>query len=211
MKITKLGHSCVVVEEGGARLLLDPGDYTTAQNEIRDLDAVLVTQEHTDHCDVASLKTVLVNNPQAKIFTNLGVGEILSKEKIPFELLADGQQTEVRGVTIAGFGSQHAPIYPSVKAVVNTGYLIAGRFYHPGDAFHNPGVPVEILALPVSAPWLTIAMALDYAKVVRPKVCFPIHDGALKIFGAPHQLPAKELPPLGIQFIVPELGVPMEF
>ncbi|HEV3505907.1 MAG TPA: MBL fold metallo-hydrolase, partial [Actinomycetes bacterium] len=29
MRLTKLGHSCLLVEEGGARLLLDPGNLSS--------------------------------------------------------------------------------------------------------------------------------------------------------------------------------------
>ena len=211
MKITKLGHCCLVVEEGGLRLLTDPGDHTTTQNEVRDIDIVLITHEHADHVHVPSLKTVLSHNPRAKVYTNRGVGELLKNEGIPYELLEHGQTASVSGVVIEGYGDRHAPIYPTVQDVINTGYFIAGRFFHPGDAFYDPGKPVEILALPVSAPWLKIADALEYAQKIKPKICFPIHDGALKIIRAPHGLPAAVLPPLGIDFKVPELGVPMEF
>lgn len=210
MRITKLGHSCLVVEEGSVKILIDPGDYTTAQNEVRGLSAVLITQEHGDHFDVNSLKTVLANNPGALVYTNRGVGESLAREGMAFTLLEHGQRTEVAGVAVAAYGERHAPIYPSVKEIQNTGYLIGGKLFHPGDAFTVLPVQVEVLALPVSAPWLTIGQALDYAKAVKPKVCFPIHDGALKLVGAPHKLPAHELPPLGIQFLIPELGVPFE-
>ena len=34
MRLTKLGHSCLLVEEGGARLLLDPGTLSAAGRSI---------------------------------------------------------------------------------------------------------------------------------------------------------------------------------
>lgn len=208
MHITKLGHSCVVVEEGTAKILIDPGAYSTTQNEVRGLAAIIVTQEHPDHLDLASLKQVLASNPGASVITNRGVGSILAAEGIAYQLVEDGQSTTVGGVTIEGYGDAHAPIYAGVKSVVNTGYLIGGKFYHPGDALHVPARPVAVLALPVVAPWLKLAEALDYAKAVKPKACFPIHDGVLKIFGPVHKLPEAVLEPLGIHFFVPELGVP---
>jgi len=153
------------------------------------------------------LRAVLASNPTAKIFTNHKVGEILRSEGINYELLEDGQQAMVGGVTIEGRGSKHAFIYSTLAEVVNVGYLINSKFFYPGDAFTIPGKPVEILALPVAAPWLKISEALDYAKQINPQVCFPVHDGALKIFGAAHMLPAKELATVGIKFIIPEPGV----
>jgi L-ascorbate metabolism protein UlaG (beta-lactamase superfamily) len=208
MKITKLGHCCLVIEEQGLKILTDPGDLSTAQNEISGLDVVLITHEHGDHLHVESLKVVLKNNPQAQVFTNRGVGEILNKEGITYQLLENGQSQQLGDLVIEGHGQKHAPIYPSVKDVDNVGYFINNKFFYPGDNFTDPGREVEILALPVSAPWLKLAEAIDYAKLVKPKVCFPVHDGALKTFRAPHSLPAQELPSLGIKFIIPELGVP---
>lgn len=211
MKLTKLGHCCLLIEEAGLTLLTDPGDYTTAQGDVRGVNIVLITHEHLDHLHIESLKTVLVNNPAARIFTNRGVGEILQRGGIRFSLLEHGQSAEVNGVRIEAHGDRHAPIYPSVPEVVNTGYLIGGKLFYPGDALHNPGKAVEVLALPVAGPWLKIADSLDYAKAVHPNVCFPVHDGALKIYGAAHKLPAKELPEHGIKFVIPEPGKLVEF
>ena len=210
MKLTKIGHSCLLVEEDGVRILIDPGGYTTGQNELKNLDVILITQEHPDHLNMDSVKLLLKNNPNARIFTNKGTSRMLSKETITHEFLEHKQNITIRGVLIEGFGEKHADIYPAVPQVDNTGYFIANRLFHPGDAFVRPGKPVEILALPVAAPWLTIGEALDYAKEIHPKICFPIHDGMLKFLGPVHMLPEKVLAPLGIQFIVPEEGEEIE-
>jgi len=202
MKITKLGHCCMVVEQNGARILTDPGAWTTAQNDVRAIDAVLITHEHTDHLHVDSLKEVLRNNPQAVVFTNVGVAKILKKEGIAFQLLEHQQTAQIKGVSLEGHGEKHADIYPTVPSVVNTGYLVADRFFYPGDALYVPGKPVKILALPVAGPWVKIAEAIEYAKSVRPQLCFPVHDGMLKITGPFHLLPEKILPSQGIQFTV---------
>jgi L-ascorbate metabolism protein UlaG (beta-lactamase superfamily) len=36
MKITKYAHACLLVEEGDARLLLDPGIYTGGADRVAD-------------------------------------------------------------------------------------------------------------------------------------------------------------------------------
>ena len=38
MKITKFGHCCMLVEEKGLRILVDPGNFSTAQNELMDIE-----------------------------------------------------------------------------------------------------------------------------------------------------------------------------
>ena len=201
MHIKKIGHCCLRIDEQDVSVLIDPGSWTTAQNDEKGIHAILITQEHADHLNVESIRKIIENNPDVKIFTNTGVGEILKREQISFELLEDGQETEVFGVKIKGLGRKHADIYPSIIPVDNTGYLIAGRFFYPGDALFVPKESVEILALPVAGPWLTISQSIDYAKQINPKICFPVHDGMLKILGPFHSLPEKLLTPLGINFI----------
>lgn len=211
MTITKLGHSCLLIEEGGARILIDPGEYSTAQNDLKDLDVILITHEHPDHMDFDSIKKILKNNPKATIYTNKGVSEKLREQNIDSQLLLHGQRIDVKGVSVEGHGEKHALIYPTLPTVDNTGYLIARRLYHPGDALFVPQKPIEILALPVAAPWLTIQQALDYAKQVEPKHSFPIHDGMLKFIGPVHRLPLAILPPAGVPFTPLEACGMLEF
>jgi L-ascorbate metabolism protein UlaG (beta-lactamase superfamily) len=124
MRITKYGHSCLLVEEGGARILIDPGAFSSGQNSVRGIDAVLITHEHADHLSPDSLRAVLANNPDATVYTNQGAGAILDKEGIPFSVLGDGQSAEVKGVLVEGFGVDHACIHESIPIIRNTGYRI---------------------------------------------------------------------------------------
>jgi glyoxylase-like metal-dependent hydrolase (beta-lactamase superfamily II) len=52
MRLTHLGHACLLAEAGGARMLFDPG-VLSGFDDVRDLDAVLVTHQHPDHLDPA--------------------------------------------------------------------------------------------------------------------------------------------------------------
>lgn len=200
MKITKLGHCCLVIEDRGVRVLTDPGAWTQTQNEQRDIDIVLITHEHNDHFHIESLKIVLHNNPAAIVITNSGVGKRLEAEGIACRLVADGQTHDQGNLKISGFGQDHAPIYPGFPTVINTSYFIGEGFFYPGDALYIPPRPVELLALPVCGPWLKIAEAIDYAKAVKPQQAFPVHDGMLKIFGPFHALPQRELAAANIVF-----------
>jgi L-ascorbate metabolism protein UlaG (beta-lactamase superfamily) len=47
------------VEEGPARLLLDPGTLPGGFEELEGLTAVLVTHQHGDHLDLQRLRTLL--------------------------------------------------------------------------------------------------------------------------------------------------------
>ncbi len=198
----------MLIEENGLRILTDPGAYSTAQNEIKNIDVVLITHEHQDHLHMDSLKIVLHHNPHARVVTNKAVGKLLTEQNIKHELVAHGQHTIINGLRIEGHGEKHAEIYVSVPNVENTGYFIGPRLFYPGDAFYNPGKKVEILALPVAGPWMKISEAIEYAKEIKPHIAFPVHDGMfLPGRGAvAHRVPSNVLPSLGIKFVILEEG-----
>ncbi len=179
MKITKVGHCCLVLEEKGIVIITDPGSFTSAQNELTGIDVVLITHEHQDHFHLESLRTILKNNPHATVITNLAVGVHLAQEGIVHHVVGDQESTTVRGILIEGFGKDHAPIYGDMGKVENTSYLVAGRFYLPGDNFHVPGREIDVLALPVAGPWMRISDAIDFAKKINPRAAFGVHDGML--------------------------------
>lgn len=176
MKITKFAHSCLLIEESGASLLTDLGSW----NEVPDvtgLAAVLITHEHMDHFDLDKLKALLEKNGEAKVITHAVVGAKLAEAGIAYTPIAPGERVEVQGISIESYGTEHAIIYGDVSPCVNTGYLIADKLFMPGDALHDlPPRQVEVLALPTGGPWMKVSEAIDYAKAVRPKKVFPIHD-----------------------------------
>ncbi|MDP2598555.1 MAG: MBL fold metallo-hydrolase [Candidatus Liptonbacteria bacterium] len=210
MKITKFGHSCFLAEEGEARILFDPGDFSVLQNESAGVDAVIITHEHQDHFDPESLRTILARNPNAKVITNNGVAAKLDRG-VSYELLEDGQSTRVKGVLIEGFGKDHAIIYPSLPRVANTGYFVASRLFYPGDSFTTPQKAVEVLALPAFAPWSKIQETIDYAKNVMPGACFPVHDGILARQDFVPRVVGSILGSQGIKFVPLEIGKSTEF
>jgi L-ascorbate metabolism protein UlaG (beta-lactamase superfamily) len=183
MRLTKLGHSCLLVEEGGARLLLDPGTLSGGFEELEGLSAVLFTHQHADHLDQARLRGLQDRNPQARVISDQGSAEPLGQAGVEVEVVADGQELDVGGVGVRVAGRDHAVIHPDIPVVPNVGYLVGGRLFHPGDAFTEPGQPVEVLAVPAAAPWLKLSEPIDYLRAVRPKVAVPVHDQVLSDAG----------------------------
>jgi L-ascorbate metabolism protein UlaG (beta-lactamase superfamily) len=183
MRLTKYGHSCLLVEEGPARLLLDPGTLSGGFEGLEGLTAVLVTHQHADHLDVQRLRGLLDRNPGARVLCDQGSAEQLAAAGAAVEVVHDGDELDVGGVAMRVSGREHAVIHPDIPVVPNVGYLLGGRLFHPGDAFTPPGQPVEVLAVPAGAPWLKVAEPIDYLRQVRPQVAVPVHELVLSEAG----------------------------
>jgi L-ascorbate metabolism protein UlaG (beta-lactamase superfamily) len=72
MQITHFGHSCVLLDTGSARLLIDPGTWSEGFESLTGLDAVLVTHQHVDHLDPQRLPALLRGNPGARLIVDPG-------------------------------------------------------------------------------------------------------------------------------------------
>lgn len=203
MNITKFGHCCLLIEVGELRILTDPGNYT-ATPDAEHIDVILITHEHADHLHVESLQKILAGNPDALVLSHESVGKILDEAGIAYSLIVDGEERVMKGVSIESSGSEHACIHHDLPAVQNTGFFIDQTLFYPGDSFHDPKKDVAILALPVAGPWMRLEEAIEYAKALKPKVVFPVHDGMLRQdvgLGPTRRIPTLLLEPLGIKYV----------
>ncbi|HEV7824018.1 MAG TPA: MBL fold metallo-hydrolase [Mycobacteriales bacterium] len=176
MQVQKFGHSCLLVSEGDARVLLDPGTYSRGFEELRGLTAVLVTHQHPDHCDLDRLGPLLAANPGARVYTDEGTAAQLDDRGLDPVVAIAGEHFDAGGLAVDVLGHDHAVIHPDIPVVPNVGYLVGGRVFHPGDQLTVPDRPIEVLALPAVAPWLKIAEAIEYLRAVAPRVAIPVHD-----------------------------------
>ena len=212
MRLTKFGHSCLLVEDGGARVLLDPGSFSEGFEELEGLTAVCLTHQHGDHLDPERVRRLLDRNPGVRVVSDEGSAKALGETGAEVEVVHDGDELELGGLGVAVAGRDHAVIHPDVPVVPNVGYLVGGRLFHPGDAFTVPGQPVEVLAVPAGAPWLKLAEAVDYLRRVAPRVAFPVHEKVLSEGGI--SIHYRQLEQLGARggtrFEVLDDGRPLE-
>lgn len=184
MRITHFGHACVLVDTGTARLLFDPGVLSAGFEDVRDLDAVLVTHQHADHLDGNRLPALVAANPGATLVVDPGSVGNTATLGLAAERVAPGDTVSLGGATVTGVGGEHAVIHPSAPVPPNTGYVVdGGAFYHPGDSLFVPEQEVGVLGLPTSAPWLKTGEAIDFLRTVAPRVAVPIHQGLLNDVG----------------------------
>lgn len=181
MKVTKYGHACVVLEEQGSRLIIDPGEFTPDLGDVSNTVGVVVTHIHGDHFDPNTIAKILDANPNLQVWSTAQVAEQLTT---PAVTVVQGGSTATAGpFQLRFFGGQHATIHPAYPPDQNIGVAV-GDFYFPGDSFAVPeGLPVKTLAVPSSAPWLKVAEAMDFITAVKPTQCFPTHNALLSDAG----------------------------
>jgi L-ascorbate metabolism protein UlaG (beta-lactamase superfamily) len=175
--ITHFGHACLLLDTGRARLLLDPGTFSAGFEQVRGLDAVLVTHQHFDHLDADRIRPLLDANPDARLIVDSGTAEQLAE--IPHEVVAPGAELEIAGAHVDVLGGEHAVIHPDIPVVPNNAYLVDGTHLHPGDAYTPAPQPVDVLFLPTGAPWLKLSEAVEYLRAVAPRAAVPIHEAVL--------------------------------
>jgi L-ascorbate metabolism protein UlaG (beta-lactamase superfamily) len=178
MRLTKYAHSCVLVEDDGARVLIDPGNLTRGFDDLSGLTGILITHQHADHVDVDRLGPLLERNADTALYTDEGTAEILRERGLSVNVARQGDRFDL-GVEVAVYGTEHALIHPEIPRVPNVGYLVGGQFFHPGDSFTVPDVAVDVLGLPTAAPWLKVSEAIDFLRAVAPRVAIPIHEALL--------------------------------
>jgi len=184
MKITKYLHSCLLVQEKQTRLLIDPGTFVFADklvtlDQIPPVSAIVITHVHADHCDVKAIRELVRTSPGVEIFSNEEVVVSLAREGIHAVVLNAGSRVTVGSFTVAALPAPHEPILPDTVCD-NMAAMINDRLLHPGDSQHVDVGQVEILALPVAAPWTRRTEACEYVKKLAPRHVVPIHDGFLK-------------------------------
>jgi L-ascorbate metabolism protein UlaG (beta-lactamase superfamily) len=181
MQVTHFGHSCVLLDTGAARILLDPGTFSSGFEDLTGLDAVLVTHQHPDHLDPERLPRLLDANPDVRLVVDPGTAEQLD---VPHEVVEPGATVPVAGARVQVLGGRHAVIHPDIPVIPNNAYLVDGTHLHPGDSLTVvPPGPLDVLFLPTAAPWQKLTDAVDYLRRVAPRTAVPIHQGILAVPG----------------------------
>lgn len=208
MKVTKYGHACLLVDEGEARILLDPGIYTAGFEDLEGITAVLVTHAHPDHLDAERVAVLAQRNPEMVVLCDPGSSAALAAAGVTARTVRAGERIDL-GVEVTVHGEWHTRIHPDLEAIPNVAYLVGGILYHPGDALTTPGSDVEVLAVPCGGPWLKLAEAIDYVRAVNPRIALPIHESALARPASHHKYLA-ELAPAGTTVTVLAEGESLE-
>jgi L-ascorbate metabolism protein UlaG (beta-lactamase superfamily) len=209
MRVSKYIHSCLLLEENGERLLLDPGTFTLLEKKVT-LDvfdgvrSILVTHAHPDHMDPDLIRRIVERNEnKASVFANAEIVGKLKEKGVEATEFGSGTR-KLGAFEVRATAAPHEAILSSALPA-NTAYLVNDRLLHPGDSYAAAlrsfrGVP--LFALPITAPWTTEVNTAAFADDLAPKRILPIHDGYVKEFflKSRHEALGKHFEGRGIQY-----------
>ena len=174
MRITRLQHATQLIDVDGSRLVIDPGKFTTFDTVPTGVVAVVITHEHADHWSPDLVRSIIEANPQAMCLGTSAVAE--SAPDLNVSVVAPGTSLDIDAFDLQFFGGIHAIVHPSIPQIDNVGVFVNETLFYGGDALEPPGVPVDVLAVPASGPWLKIGEVMDYVDQVAPNRTFAVHD-----------------------------------
>lgn len=92
LSLTWLGHASYLLHLGGKRILVDPvltqpgfflerySDLPFETSAFNNIDYILISHNHRDHCDKHSIELLAAQNPKATWLCGLGLDSLLLKE-----------------------------------------------------------------------------------------------------------------------------------
>ena len=194
MKITMIGHSTVLIEAGGKRILTDPwfGRFgnpaygrikppAQAREQLQDVDLVLVSHNHFDHTDRRFLRGLSKSTPA------------LAPAMTAWMTRLKGGQNVV-GVVPGkkfSFGQVAVTAVPARHVTFTVGYLIAAegkQVYFAGDTYFAGFMErigrefhLDLALMPVTTFRIPMTMgeqgAVRAVRLLGPKTVIPIHLG----------------------------------
>jgi L-ascorbate metabolism protein UlaG (beta-lactamase superfamily) len=213
-RIAFVGHSTVLIELDGVRLLTDPllrgrvahlrrRARPVDRSAIAGVDAALISHLHRDHLDLDSLRWL---GGDAHLLVPAGAGAWLRRRGFTqVSELSVGEEASVGALAVTAVPACHdGRRHPGGLRAETLGYVVRGQgqraVYFAGDTelfagmsdlTADPSLRLDVALVPVSGWGRTLGPghmdALDATHAVgllQPRVAIPIHWGTLLPIGA---------------------------
>lgn len=244
-----IGHASVYVEVDGVRVLIDPvfSDYASpfpvgpkrfhpppiALALLPRIDAVVISHDHYDHLDMATVRHLAARGTQ--FFVPLGVGAHLERWQVPEAQIRElewWQEGSIGGVRFVCTPTRHysGRGLTDSRATLWSSWSVLGpqhRFFYSGDTGHSKHFaeigarlgPFDLSFIKIGAygpgqPWIDIHMTPEDAVrahgEVRGKRLFPVHWGTFNLafhaWDEPIRRTVKAAAERGADLVTPRIG-----
>lgn len=222
ISITFVNHSTFLIQTAGLNILTDPvwservSPFAWAGperqrrpgirfEELPKIDVILLSHNHYDHLDLATLKS-LHRNHSPRIYTSLGISAYLKKHRIDSSIDMDwwDELPLSEGVLVQSVPAQHFSARGTLdrNKTLWAGFVIKqkdGNIYFAGDTGYNPKTfkeigercsPIEVSLIPIGAyepVWFMSPVhcspteAVTIHQEVRSKKSIATHFGTFKL------------------------------
>jgi L-ascorbate metabolism protein UlaG (beta-lactamase superfamily) len=206
LRATWHGHSTVLLELDGVRLLTDPVvrarllhlRRVVGEADVRtlaDVDAVLVSHLHYDHLDIPSLQSL---GRSLRVVVPAGAGRLLRRSGFRDIAELDVDETlEIGAVTIRATPAEHKGRRSPFAKAATVGFRVEGSasVYFAGDTDLFDGMTalggsLDLALLPVAgwgprvpAGHLDPLRAAQALVLLQPRTAVPIHWGTYRRIG----------------------------
>lgn len=185
MKITKFAQSCILIETGNKKVLVDPGiiqfDESLLDEFWNDVDILLATHKHTDHFNEQAILEI-IKNPKTKLYSSFEVAATYPDVKI--NVVKEGDIINDSDIKIEVVKAVHGymPFLRGAGEVnENIGFIVEAegkRVYATSDSicFKND-YKCDVLCVPVSGHGLVMGLfeAVLFAKETGASLTIPVH------------------------------------
>ncbi len=184
LKISFFGHASLMFVYNGKNIYVDPCGQYADFTKLPKADIILFTHEHKDHFDIDALETLRKENTLVVLTESCAFqykeGIIMRNEDVKIV-----QGLKIEGVPAYNIVHKRPSGFPFHPKGLGNGYIVTfgdKRVYIAGDTEKIPEMnelsQIDIAFLPVNLPYtMTVEMAADAVKAIKPKVFYPYHYG----------------------------------
>ncbi len=162
-----------MLEKDGRRIVIDPGMHFLETHKVEELDgveAVLYTHQHPDHYEPEIAQWLIDRG--IGLYANAATAQLIGEDAT---VIRDGDTLTIGGFEIIARELPHCLLPDGSEGPQNTGYVIDGVLFDPGDGKDLDDLRVDVMALPITGPDISMLDAFNFAKKLGVKVAIPVH------------------------------------